>query len=384
MRKNPIHEVYKNSGLGKWFHDESSNSTPGWERYDSQGNVAGECGDAKKGEAYSACLSKQKAAKLGKEGRASFVKRKRAAQSKAGRGKKGSGKKGKKPVFVKTGAGKMDECVQCQNQYDVMNFITEGLDLLFEGKNKPKQPKKWSSCISAAKKKFDVYPSAYANAWAAKCYKGKGGGWKKTVKEETEQLNELKAETIGRHHTAASLERDVLINDIANLDATHHSGSWVPQYLQTRQALQKRLDKRTAGVARGNRILVKRAQRSEVNPLQENTPQTQQEQGSKASEKPPVKKDGDKSTSEHDEFVNRTKFIRLGSRSILNEGFKTAVTRLVEARNKQAKKKPLFTPRGANTQQTSKTFYGGGAGKSGSENTIRRREGKKQAQQDQN
>jgi hypothetical protein len=47
-----------------------------------------------------------------------------------------------------------------------------------EKKNKAKNPKKWSSCIAQAKKKFDVYPSAYANAWAAKCYKSKGGKWK--------------------------------------------------------------------------------------------------------------------------------------------------------------------------------------------------------------
>ena len=32
---------------------------------------------------------------------------------------------------------------------------------------------------AAAKKKFDVYPSAYANGWAAKQYKAAGGGWKK-------------------------------------------------------------------------------------------------------------------------------------------------------------------------------------------------------------
>ena len=37
---------------------------------------------------------------------------------------------------------------------------------------------------SQAKKKFDVYPSAYANAWAAKKYKAAGGGWKKESVEE--------------------------------------------------------------------------------------------------------------------------------------------------------------------------------------------------------
>jgi hypothetical protein len=46
-------------------------------------------------------------------------------------------------------------------------------------KNVPTDPSKWSYYKSQAKKKFDVYPSAYANAWAAKMYKKAGGGWKK-------------------------------------------------------------------------------------------------------------------------------------------------------------------------------------------------------------
>jgi hypothetical protein len=53
--------------------------------------------------------------------------------------------------------------------------------------NKPKNPKQWSSCIAQAKKKFDVYPSAYANAWAAKCYKSKGGKWKKLSEDIAEK-----------------------------------------------------------------------------------------------------------------------------------------------------------------------------------------------------
>ena len=35
----------------------------------------------------------------------------------------------------------------------------------------------WSRATAAATKKFKVYPAAYANAWAAKWYKEKGGGW---------------------------------------------------------------------------------------------------------------------------------------------------------------------------------------------------------------
>ena len=48
-----------------------------------------------------------------------------------------------------------------------------------ESKNCPTDPAKWSASKAAAKAKFDVYPSAYANGWAAKNYKSKGGGWKK-------------------------------------------------------------------------------------------------------------------------------------------------------------------------------------------------------------
>lgn len=48
-----------------------------------------------------------------------------------------------------------------------------------ESKNCPTDPAKWAASKAAAKAKFDVYPSAYANGWAAKNYKAKGGGWKK-------------------------------------------------------------------------------------------------------------------------------------------------------------------------------------------------------------
>ena len=93
--------------LRKWFGKGKSGSTDGggWDRYNSKGEKVGKCGDAKDGEPYSACLSKEKANKLGPKGRAAFVKRKRAAQKKAGDAKKGGEqKKGQKPTYVKTGA----------------------------------------------------------------------------------------------------------------------------------------------------------------------------------------------------------------------------------------------------------------------------------------
>lgn len=46
-------------------------------------------------------------------------------------------------------------------------------------KNVPNNPSLWAQCKAEAKKKFDVYPSAYANGWAAKRYKSKGGTWRK-------------------------------------------------------------------------------------------------------------------------------------------------------------------------------------------------------------
>ena len=48
--------------------------------------------------------------------------------------------------------------------------------------NKPTNPGLWAKAKSAARSKFKVYPSAYANLWAAKKYKSMGGGWKKGKK----------------------------------------------------------------------------------------------------------------------------------------------------------------------------------------------------------
>lgn len=353
-----LEKVFEKSGLGKWFNKESAGGGPGWDRYNTKGERVGKCGDAEEGAPYSACLSKQKAKKLGKEGIASFVRRKRSAQKKAGRGEKGDVKgKGKKPVFVKTGVTEVKETfdifmVESASNVFTMNFepievqdllpcdliinesgqvlnvdevlfengiysvrfsdedgnefvqdllkettmgfldnieeseyseygdkvevyesegkkvklnkimrgdvkkykvyvkndkgnvvkvnfgdpnmeikrddpnrrrnfrarhncdnpgprwkarywacktwsakpvsamLKEDADFLDEGKkNKPKDSAKWNACIAQAKKKFDVYPSAYANAWASKCYKSKGGKWKAVSESIADNMN---------------------------------------------------------------------------------------------------------------------------------------------------------------------------------------------------
>ena len=84
-----------------------------------------------------------------------------------------------------------------QGHVDIITKTVEGKKLeekiieLTE-KNVPTDKAKWAASKAAAKKKFDVYPSAYANAWAAKNYKGKGGGWR-TTKENVEEntVNEV-------------------------------------------------------------------------------------------------------------------------------------------------------------------------------------------------
>ena len=43
---------------------------------------------------------------------------------------------------------------------------------------KPTNPSLYARVKSEAKRKFDVYPSAYANAWLVRTYKKRGGGYR--------------------------------------------------------------------------------------------------------------------------------------------------------------------------------------------------------------
>jgi hypothetical protein len=93
--------------LRKWLGNGKTGSTTGggWDRYGLEGQKLGKCGDGGEGGAYAACLSQEKANKLGPKGRAAFVRRKREAQKKAGDTKKGKNiNKGKSPTRAKTGA----------------------------------------------------------------------------------------------------------------------------------------------------------------------------------------------------------------------------------------------------------------------------------------
>lgn len=135
-----------NEDLRTWFRQN-------WVRMDTKGKIKGPCA-REEGEGKPKCLPAAKARSMSKQDRATAARRKRREDPVADR--KG---KGNKPIMVNT-----------------EEFMMEG--------NEPTNPSLWSKAKSLAKQKFDVYPSAYANGWAAKWYKSKGGGWK-SVSEET-------------------------------------------------------------------------------------------------------------------------------------------------------------------------------------------------------
>ncbi len=176
-----VKEVYKNSGLGKWF-GQSAGGEAGWDRYNTKGERVGKCGDSKPGEGKPKCLSPKKARQLraqgGKKAIGNAAKRKKAQDPDTDRPGTGN-----KPINVSNNIKKEDRDMKSAKEF-LNDMINEQIneDLLNE-KNKPTNPALWAKSISAARSKFDVYPSAYANAWASKHYKAAGGGWESTNEE---------------------------------------------------------------------------------------------------------------------------------------------------------------------------------------------------------
>jgi hypothetical protein len=152
--------------LRKWFS--KTDPEGDWKRINSKGEVAGPCA-REPGEPKPKCMSKEKRAELSKSERAAAVATKRKHDPVADRAGKGG-----KPINVSNyGKGKLSE-----DNVDEAEQMDE--------KNSPTNPALWSRAKSMARSKFDVYPSAYANGWASKWYKSKGGGWK-SVSEDVVQ-----------------------------------------------------------------------------------------------------------------------------------------------------------------------------------------------------
>jgi hypothetical protein len=124
------------------------------------------CGrsDASTGK-YPKCVPASRAARMTPAQIESAVRRKRRAESTETRD-------GKKPINVSTDKETMEKA------------------------NVPTNPELYARVKAEAKEKFDVYPSAYANAWLVREYKRRGGGYKtmsKEVNKVAEDISEPEA-----------------------------------------------------------------------------------------------------------------------------------------------------------------------------------------------
>ena len=171
--------------LRKWFGSgpEGGKGGGGWDRYNTKGERIGKCARGE-GEGKPKCLSNEKAAKMSKAERASAVRRKRREDPVADRPGKGG-----KPIMT---SNKIKESSSPLVRHILEKIECEKEWILVE-KNVPTNPSLWSKFKAQAKAKFDVYPSAYANGWAAKKYKAAGGSWKKATSESVQhELEEKK------------------------------------------------------------------------------------------------------------------------------------------------------------------------------------------------
>jgi len=82
-------------------------------------------------------------------------------------------------------------------------------------KNVPTSPEKWAQAKAQAKAKFDVYPSAYANGWAAKKYKAMGGGWKSVSEAVKDKFD------IGEYDQEGDMAKSDLRSIMANAQKLH-------------------------------------------------------------------------------------------------------------------------------------------------------------------
>ena len=201
-----------NEDLRKWFSQK-------WVRMDTKGNIKGDCA-REPGEGKPKCLPLAKASAMDKQDRAAAVMRKRREDPVADRAGKGG-----KPINVATEEVSTSELIKKSqskrgapgtlkakiqgpltlakvrslksrpgattlDKKQANFYINMHSEEYLEEKNVPTNPGLWARAKALARSKFDVYPSAYANGWAAKWYKGKGGGWKSI--QEGKQMKSLK------------------------------------------------------------------------------------------------------------------------------------------------------------------------------------------------
>ena len=179
--------------LRKWFKEK-------WVRFDTKGNIKGQCA-REPGEGKPKCLPLAKAQSLGKEKRASAAQRKRRED----------------PNAERTGKA--------------INVRTEEIEVITE-KNVPNQPEKWAEAKAQAKKKFSVYPSAYANGWAAKKYKEMGGTWR--TANESKEYDEGEYDQEG---DMAKTQLRSIIHDAKELHDMLEDNENLPEWVQSKITL---------------------------------------------------------------------------------------------------------------------------------------------------
>ena len=212
-----------NEDLRKWF---GKGKKGDWVRVGTDGEIKGDCA-RDPGEGKPKCMPRDKAHSMSKKDRGSAARRKRAKDPTVDRPGTGN-----KPIMVKT-----DKKESFEVKYKGLTYTATGKKGTVKGadaseyrnksggqdrrvwrnhktgelipesiqeKNEPTNPKLWAKFKAQAKAKFDVYPSAYANGWAAKQYKAAGGGWK-TVKESAQdRLDRMaKKHGLGKPNKAA-------------------------------------------------------------------------------------------------------------------------------------------------------------------------------------
>jgi len=113
-------------------------------------------------------------------------------------------------------------------------------------KNVPTSPEKWARAKAAAKSKFAVYPSAYANGWASKKYKAMGGGWK-SVSEELEQIDEVSKSEVDHHfHQWTNSEHAPYNSDAGDDNKVHQSAL---RYLRSTDVPKEKHEKMAMHIA---------------------------------------------------------------------------------------------------------------------------------------
>lgn len=155
-KKKKSEDVFKDieKSLTQWFEEKWVDiSRP------KAGGGFQPCGreDAKSGK-YPKCVPAAQAARMTPAQISSAVNRKRRAESTQSR-------EGKKPINVST-------------------------DVKKASVNVPTNPALYARVKAEAKAKFDVYPSAYANAWLVREYKKRGGGYR-TVNKTDDSVDNL-------------------------------------------------------------------------------------------------------------------------------------------------------------------------------------------------